>query len=43
MGTKLSKEAIFIRDLKASLRERGVSVKKKGLINFFIFIDQACP
>ena len=26
-----------------SLRERGVRVKKKDLINFFIFIDQACP
>ena len=43
MGTKLLKEAVFIRDLKASLRERGVRVKKKDLINFFIFIDQACP
>ena len=41
MGHKLSK-AVFIRDLKASLRERGVRVKKKDLINFFIFIDQAC-
>ena len=36
MGTKLWKEAVFIRDLKASLRERGVQVKKKDLINFFI-------
>jgi hypothetical protein len=43
MGTKLSKEVVFIRDLKASLMERGVLVKKKDLINFFIFIDQACP
>jgi hypothetical protein len=43
MGTKLSKETVFIRDLKASLRERGVRVKKRDLINFFIFIDQACP
>uniref|UniRef100_A0A0V1IKH3 Uncharacterized protein n=1 Tax=Trichinella nativa TaxID=6335 RepID=A0A0V1IKH3_9BILA len=24
MGTKLSKEVVFIRDLKASLRERGI-------------------
>ena len=43
MGTKLSKEAVFIRVLKASLKERGVQVKKNDLINFFIFIDQACP
>ena len=43
MGQKLSKEAHFIKDLKASLRERGVRVKKKDLINFFIFIDQVCP
>ena len=26
-----------------ALRERGVRVKRKDLINFFIFIDQACP
>ena len=43
MGTKLSKEAAFIKGLKIALRERGVRVKKKDLINFFIFIDQACP
>jgi hypothetical protein len=43
MGTKLLKEVVFIRDLKASLRERGVRVKKKDLINFFILIDQDCP
>jgi hypothetical protein len=36
METKLLKEAVFIRNLKASLRERGVQVKKKDLINFFI-------
>jgi hypothetical protein len=28
------KEAVFIRDLKASLRERGVRAKKKDLIIF---------
>ena len=39
----MSKEAAFIKDLKTSLRERGVGVKKKDLINFFIYIDQACP
>ena len=43
MGNKLSKEAAFIKDLKLALRERGVRVKKKDLINFFIFIDQVCP
>ena len=43
MGYKLSKEAAFIKGLKIALRERGVRVKKKDLINFFIFIDQACP
>jgi hypothetical protein len=26
-----------------ALREGGVRVKKKGLMNFFIFMDQACP
>lgn len=43
MGAKLSKEAVFIKDLKVSLRERGVRVKKKDLINFFVFIDDVCP
>jgi hypothetical protein len=43
MGTKLSKEAVFIKGLKMALRERGVRVKKKDLINIYIFIDQACP
>lgn len=40
MGTRLSKEAVFIRDLKSSLRERGVRVKKKDLVKFFIFVDE---
>jgi hypothetical protein len=53
MGTKKSKEAAFIRDLKASLREREFELKRERererereeryLINFFIFINQACP
>jgi hypothetical protein len=34
MGTILPKEAVFIRDLKASLRERGVRVKKKRFDKF---------
>jgi hypothetical protein len=37
MGHKLLKEAVFIRDLKGSLRERGVRVKKKDLIFFLNF------
>ena len=43
MGTQLSKVAVFVKGLKIALRERGVRVKKKDLINFFIFIDQVCP
>lgn len=35
MGTKLLKEAAFIKGLKMSLQERGVRDKKKDLINFF--------
>jgi hypothetical protein len=43
MGHKLSKEVVFIRDLKASLRERGVKVKKKDLIKFFYFYRSDMP
>ncbi|XP_075863058.1 uncharacterized protein LOC105858629 [Microcebus murinus] len=43
MGHSLSKEAVFIKELKASLRERGIRVKKKDLVKFFVFIDRACP
>ncbi|KAM8980746.1 endogenous retrovirus group K member 10 Gag polyprotein-like [Sarcophilus harrisii] len=43
MGHKLSKEQAFIKDLKASLKERGVRIKKKDLVKFFIFIDEVCP
>lgn len=43
IGQKLSKEAVFVKDLKASLRERGVRVKKKDLVKFFIFIPEVCP
>ncbi|XP_076780558.1 uncharacterized protein LOC143438662 [Arvicanthis niloticus] len=43
MGHSLSKEASFIKDLKQSLRERGIRVKKKDLIDFFVFIDEQCP
>ena len=43
MGTQLSKVAVFVKGLKVALRESGVRVKKKDLINFYIFINQACP
>jgi hypothetical protein len=43
MGNKLSKETAFVKGLKIVISERVVRVKKKDLINFFIFIDQACP
>ncbi|XP_051829665.1 endogenous retrovirus group K member 24 Gag polyprotein-like [Antechinus flavipes] len=43
MGTNLSKEQAFIKDLKSSLRERGVKIKKKDLVRFFLFIDDVCP
>ncbi|XP_060221192.1 endogenous retrovirus group K member 21 Gag polyprotein-like [Meriones unguiculatus] len=43
MGHSLSKEASFVKELKASLRERGIRVKKKDLVNFFLFIDKVCP
>nr|BCW03410.1 group-specific antigen [Notamacropus rufogriseus rufogriseus] len=43
MGSNLSKEQVFIHDLKHALRDRGVKVKKKDLVNFFLFIDEVCP
>ena len=43
MRYKLSKEAAFIKGLKIAIRERGVRIKKKDLINFSNFIDQVCP
>ncbi|XP_074092314.1 endogenous retrovirus group K member 10 Gag polyprotein-like [Macrotis lagotis] len=43
MGTKLSTEQVFIQDLKSNLRERGVKVKKKDLVKFFLFVDEVCP
>ncbi|XP_074087365.1 uncharacterized protein LOC141518878 [Macrotis lagotis] len=43
MGSKLSKEQVFIRDLKLALKDRRVKVKKKDLVRFFLFIDEVCP
>lgn len=39
----MSKEACFIGEIKRSLRERGIRVKKKDLIKFFCFVDEKCP
>ena len=43
MGKTLSKEALFVKELKVSLRERGIRVKKKNLFKFFCFIEECCP
>lgn len=43
MGMKLSKEAAFIKEIKGSLRERGIRVKKKDLAKFFCYVDSKCP
>jgi hypothetical protein len=45
MGNVLSKEAVFIQEMKGYLKERGIRVKKKDLINifFFCFVDERCP
>jgi hypothetical protein len=43
MGKVLSKETVFIQEMKGSLKERGLRVKKKDLINFFLFVDERCP
>lgn len=43
MGQTLSREALFIKDLKRSFKERGIRVKKKDLVKFFLFIDEVCP
>lgn len=38
MGKVLSKEAIFIQEMKGSLKERGIRVLKKGEFNkIFLF------
>jgi hypothetical protein len=39
MGQNLSKEAHFIKGFKASLREKGVRVKKKDLTIFFLSLS----
>ena len=39
MGKVLSKEAVFIQEMKGSLKERGIRVKKKkDLIKFFFVL-----
>ena len=37
MGKVLSKEAVFIQEMKGSLKERGIRVKKKGFNKIFLF------
>ena len=37
MGKILSKEAVFIQEMKGSFKERGIRVKQKDLIKFFLF------
>ena len=43
MGKVLSKETMFIKEIKGLLRDRGIRVKKKDLIKFFCFVDTKCP
>jgi hypothetical protein len=43
MGKAISKETMFIKEIKGLLRERGIRVKKKDLIKFFCFVDTKCP
>jgi hypothetical protein len=38
MGKVLSKEAVFIQEMKGSLKERGIGVKIKDLIFFILFV-----
>ena len=42
MGKVLSKEAVFIQEMKGSLKERGIRVKKKGFnkVFFVLFCGQ---
>lgn len=43
MGQSISREESFVKEIKRSLRERGVRVKKKDLVSFFCFVDEKCP
>lgn len=43
MGKSASKEALFIREIKSTLRERGIRVKKKDLLKFFCYAEEKCP
>ena len=43
MGKSASKEALFMREIKSSLRERGIRVKKKDLFHFFCYTGEKCP
>ena len=37
MGKTVSKEALFIKEIKSILRKRGIGVEKKDLLKFFCF------
>lgn len=43
MGNTASKEALFIKEIKSMLRERGIRVKKKDLLDFFCYVEEICP
>ena len=43
MGQTLNKHELFIKELKASLKTRGIWVKKKDLVKFFILLEVVCP
>lgn len=43
MGKSASKEALFIKEVKSTLRERGIRVKKKDLLKFFCYTEEKCP
>lgn len=43
MEQTLTKQELFVTGLKASLRTGGARVKKKDLIDFFIFLEDVCP
>lgn len=43
MGQTLNKHELFVKRLKVSLKTRGIQVKKKDLVKFFILLEDVCP
>jgi hypothetical protein len=39
MGKVLSKEAVFTQEIKGSLKEKGIRVKKKDLIKISLYLE----